>query len=40
VIERETMNWVYQVRDRCKWQAVVEHGDGTLSAVKCKEILD
>ena len=40
MIERERMDWVYQVHIRCKWQAVVEHGDGPLSAVKCKEILD
>jgi hypothetical protein len=34
------MDWVYQVHDRDKWQAVVEHGHGPSSAVKCNDILD
>jgi len=39
-MEWHRMDWVYQVCDRCKWQAVVEHGHGSSSAVKYKEILD
>ena len=39
-MEQERMDWVHQVHDRRKWQAVVEHGHGPSSAVNCKDILD
>lgn len=40
MMEQERMDWVHQVHDRHKWQAVVEDGHGPSSAVKCKDILD